>query len=101
MVKLPNGRSCFLSSAAEGAPYLRLAFVAGRVRLHVCYGCMTSNFLYLGFSSFYYSSLRKTDTIVFAKLKKPPPPPPASLLSSPSNVFEINKPPGGLIEDLR
>ena len=61
---------------------------------------MTSNFLYLGLSSFYYSSLRKTDTIVFAKLNKPPPPR-ASLLSSPSSVFEINKPPGGLIEDLR
>ena len=37
-------------------------------------GCMTSNFLYLSFSTLYYSSLWRTDTIVFAKLNIPPPP---------------------------
>ena len=30
-------------------------------------GCMTSNFLYLGFSTLYSSSLWRTDLIVFAK----------------------------------
>ena len=36
-------------------------------------GCMTSNFLYSSFSTLYSSSLRRTDTTVFAKLnlKKP------------------------------
>ena len=32
---------------------------------------MISNFLYLSFSTFYSSSLWRTDTIVFAKLNKP------------------------------
>ena len=62
--------------------------------------CMTSNFLYLNFSILHSSSLWRTDTIVFAKLNtlplsnnppvsiKPPPPP--------LNVFETNKPSGGL-----
>ena len=59
------------------------------------------NFLYLSFSTFYSSSLRRTHTIVFSKLNKHPPqthPP------TPSNGLEINKPPlplGGLIEDLQ
>ena len=38
----------------------------------------------------------------FSKLftaASPPPPPPRPLLSLPSNMLEINKPPGGLIED--
>ena len=55
---------------------------------------MISNFLYLAYSS----SLRRTDTVVFAKLNKPPSQ--VSLLSlltpHPSNVFELNKPPPGL-----
>ena len=48
-------------------------------------------FLYLRFSTLYSSSLWRTDTIVSAKLDKPP-----SLLSPPSDVFEINKLPRGL-----
>ena len=36
-------------------------------------GCMTSNFLYLSFSTWHSGSLWRTDTIVFAKLNKPPP----------------------------
>ena len=52
-------------------------------------GYMTSNFLYLSFSTLYSSSLWRTDTRNFAELNKPPP-----TLS--------NKPPGGgVIEDLR
>ena len=46
------------------------------------------------------SSLWRTDTIIFVKLNEPPSQiSPPSLLSSPPNVFEINKPPreGGLI----
>ena len=35
-------------------------------------GCMTSNFLYLNFSTLYSSSLWRTDTIVFAKLNTLP-----------------------------
>ena len=34
-------------------------------------GCMTLNFLHLSLSTFYSSSLWRTDTIVFAKLNKP------------------------------
>ena len=62
-------------------------------------GCMTFTFLYLSFSTLYSSSLRRTDTIVVSKLNKPPFPQlptqisPLSLLSSPSNGLEINKPP--------
>ena len=66
--------------------------------LFLILGCMISNFLYLAYSS----SLRRTDTVVFAKLNKPPSQ--VSLLSlltppPPSNVFELNKPPGAVIED--
>ena len=54
-------------------------------------------FMILCFSSLYSGSLWRTDTIVFAKLNKP------SLLNKPPpfplSVFEINKPPGGLIQD--
>ena len=57
---------------------------------------MTQNFLYLSFSTLYSSSLRRTDTIVVSKLNKPPLLSPPSLLSTPSNGLEINKPPGGL-----
>ena len=59
-------------------------------------GCMTSSLLVLVLFHFvfYCSCLRRTDTIVFAKLNNPP-----SLKSPPpsSNAFEINtcKPPGG------
>ena len=34
--------------------------------------CMTSNFLYLSFSTLYSSSLWRTDTIAFTKLNNPP-----------------------------
>ena len=64
--------------------------------LFLILGCMTSNVLVLKLFQFYYSSLWRTDTIVFAKLDKPP----RSLLSLPSDAFEINKLPGVLIEDL-
>ena len=47
-------------------------------------GCMSSNFLYLSFPTFYHSSLLRTDIIVFSKSNKPP-----------SSGFEINKPNGG------
>ena len=53
--------------------------------------CMTSNFLYLSFSTLHSSFLWRADTTTFAKLNKPPvsikPPPP-------HKMFEINKPPG-------
>ena len=59
--------------------------------------------LYLSFSTLYSSSLWRTDTIIVSKLNRPPsppppppPPPPPSLLSSPSNGLEINKPLEGL-----
>ena len=64
--------------------------------LFLILGCMTSNVLVLKLFQFYYSSLWRTGTIVFAKLDKPP----RSLLSLPSDAFEINKLPGVLIEDL-
>ena len=35
-------------------------------------GCVTSNFLYLSFSTLYSSSLWGTDTVFFAKLNKLP-----------------------------
>ena len=44
--------------------------------LFLIIGCMTSNLLYLSFSTLYSSSSWRTDTIVFAKLNKRPPPPP-------------------------
>ena len=72
----------------------------GSLDLSLIPSCMTSNFLYLNFSTLYSSSLWRTDTIVFAKLNTLHPfkyPPPRSLLSPPlSNVFEINEPFGGL-----
>ena len=49
---------------------------------------MTSNFLYLSFSTLYSSSLWRTDTIVFAKLNTPPVP-----RKPTPNVFEIIPPP--------
>ena len=68
----------------------------GSSDLFLILGCMTSNFLYLSLSTLNSSSLWRTDTIVFAKLDKPP----RSLLSLPSDAFEIKKLPGVLIEDL-
>ena len=46
----------------------------GSSDLFLILGCMTSNFLYLSFSTFYSSALWRTDTTVFAKLNKPYPP---------------------------
>ena len=58
------------------------------------FGCMTSNLPALELFTLYSSSLRRTDTIAFAKSNKPPSQiHPASLFSPPSNVFEINTPP--------
>ena len=70
---------------------------AGSSDLFFIFGCTTSNFLYLRFTFLYTSSFWRTDTIVFVKLKKAP-----SQISlpvsfkPPSNVFEMNEPPGGL-----
>ena len=58
-------------------------------------------FVVHGFTTVYSSGLRKTDTIVFAKLNKPTPALPRPLPPPRSNRFEINKAPGGLIEDLQ
>ena len=44
----------------------------GSLDLFLILGCMTSNFLYLSFSTLYSSSLWRTDTIVFSKLSQPP-----------------------------
>ena len=57
--------------------------------------------MYVSFSTLYSSSLWRTDTIVVSKLNILSAP--SLLSSSPSNGFEINKPPpgGGLIEDFR
>ena len=70
----------------------------GSLDVFLILGCMTSNLLYLSFSSFYSSSLWRTDTIVFAKLNKLP-----LSRKHPPNVFEMNNPGGGgrLIKDLR
>ena len=38
----------------------------GRLDLFLILGCMTSNFLYLSFSTLYSSSLWRTDTTVFS-----------------------------------
>ena len=46
---------------------------------------MNPNSLYFSFSTFYHSSLWRTDTIVFSKSNKPP-----------SSGFEINNPNGGV-----
>ena len=62
----------------------------GSSDLFLILSCMTSEILYLSFSTLYSSSLWRTDTIVRAKFNKPPP----SLLTPPSphkkNMFEIN-----------
>ena len=50
--------------------------------LFLIIGCMTSNLLYLSFSTFYSSSSWRTDTIVFAKLNKRPRPPPLHISAS-------------------
>ena len=49
---------------------------AGSSDLFFILGCMTSNFLYLSFSTLLSSSLWRTDNIVFAQM------------------YELNKPPG-------
>ena len=51
---------------------------AGSSDLFFFLGCMTSNFLYLSFSTLLSSSLWRTDNIVFAQM------------------YELNKPPGSL-----
>ena len=45
----------------------------GSSRIFFILGCMTSNFLYLSFSTLYSSSLWRTYTIVFAKFNVKPP----------------------------
>ena len=68
----------------------------GSSDLSLILGCMTSNFLYLSFSTLCSSFLWRTDTIVHAKLNNSP-------LSKklPLNVFEIKKSAQeGLVEDL-
>ena len=57
----------------------------------------------LSFSTFHSGSLWRADTTIFAKLNKPPSliRPPVSIKHPLSKVFEINKPPGELVEDLR
>ena len=75
------------------------SLLTGSSDLILIRSCMTSTFLYLSFSTLYSSSLWRTDTIVVSKLNKPPLPQlptqisPLSILSSPSNGLEINKPP--------
>ena len=74
----------------------------GNSDLILILGCMTYNVLYLSFAISYSSPLWRTDTIVFSKLNKPPSQiSPQPLLSPASNGLEINKLPGGLVEDLR
>ena len=73
----------------------------GSSDLFMILGCMTSNFLYLSFSTLYSSSLWRTDTILWAKLNNPHPLKqlPPSVLSFPHpllNVCEIKKLPQGL-----
>ena len=45
----------------------------GSSELFLILGCMTSNVLYLSFSTLHFGSFWKIDTIAFAKLNKPPP----------------------------
>ena len=90
------------------------------VRLHFCgviqdglFTCWKVGFVFdpqlyelqlpvLSFSTFHSGSLWRANTTIFAKLNKPP-----SLIRSPvsikppSKAFEINMPPGELVEDLR
>ena len=47
---------------------------AGSSNLYLILGCIISNFLYLSFSTLYYGSSWRSDTIVFARLNTPPPP---------------------------
>ena len=71
----------------------------GSSDLSLILGCMTSNFLYLSFSTLRSSSLWRADTIVYAKLNNSPPPPLSNKLSL--NVLEIKKSAQeGLVEDL-
>ena len=44
----------------------------GSSDLFLILGCMTSNFLYVSFSTLYSSTLWRTDTIVVSKLSQPP-----------------------------
>ena len=70
----------------------------GSSDLSLIVGCMTSNFLYLSFSTLCSSFLWRTDTIVHAKLNNSPPPLSNKL---PLNVFEIKKSAQeGLVEDI-
>ena len=70
----------------------------GSSDLSLILGCMTSNFLYLSFSTLRSSSLWRADTIVYAKLNNSPPPL-SNKLSL--NVLEIKKSAQeGLVEDL-
>ena len=58
----------------------------------------------LSFSTFHSGSLWRANTTIFAKLNKPPPPLSNTLpvsIKPPSKAFEINMPPGELVEDLR
>ena len=79
---------------------------AGCSDLSLIVGCVTSNFLYLSFSTLYSSSLWRTDTIVFPKSNKPllSNKPPVSFTSPPpSKGFEMNISPlplRGLIKDV-
>ena len=62
--------------------------------LFLILGCKTSDFLYLGFSTLYFSSLWTTDTIIFAKLNTSP-------LSNKPPVSTVKKitPPWGLYKE--
>ena len=72
--------------------------------LFLIMGCMTSDFLYLSFSTLYSKSLWGINTVVFAKLNKHPfsTKPPVSIKPPPPLKWVSNKQaPGGLIDDLR
>ena len=77
----------------------------GRSDLFLILSCITSNLLYLSFLTLHYSSLWRTDTIVFTKSNKPlvPNEPPISISPPPPKMGEVGKPylPGGLMEDLQ
>ena len=55
-------------------PRVDLSWMVYSPDLFLILCCMISNFSYLSFSTPQSSSLWRTDTIVFAKLKSPPPP---------------------------
>ena len=63
----------------------------GSSDLFLILGCMTSDFLFLSFSTLYFSSLWTTNTIIFAKLNKSP-------LSNKPPVFTVKKYPPPLWE---